>query len=283
MALTGVDRMWDCFSRETHKIAVIYVAEGQEDKNSILSNSGASRAFEDFVAGLGWEVSCCCQGWEVSCCSWSGVGGKWLSCSSWVGDKLLSCWSGVGGVLLSCGSGWEVSCWVAGLGWEVSWWVAGLVWEVTWWVAGLGWDVSCVAGLGWGKCLRVCEAHMDSTRHEDAVLYWTGLLKWNWVQKVLTSYQHQHEVSIASLDPEAGVYSYKQTKSSHIITLCWPFHCEVDQARQMWNMPTVSTPPCTNLCAIRWTWRLTRAFWVGCSRTRRQGTQRHTTPTPPAK
>ncbi|XP_076442581.1 ral GTPase-activating protein subunit alpha-1-like isoform X3 [Babylonia areolata] len=42
--------------RETHKIAVIYVAAGQEDKNSILSNSGASRAFEDFVAGLGWEV-----------------------------------------------------------------------------------------------------------------------------------------------------------------------------------------------------------------------------------
>ncbi|KAK7504780.1 hypothetical protein BaRGS_00003808 [Batillaria attramentaria] len=42
--------------RETHKIAVIYVAEGQEDKNSILSNSGASRAFEDFVAGLGWEI-----------------------------------------------------------------------------------------------------------------------------------------------------------------------------------------------------------------------------------
>uniref|UniRef100_A0A8W8IDE3 Rap-GAP domain-containing protein n=1 Tax=Magallana gigas TaxID=29159 RepID=A0A8W8IDE3_MAGGI len=42
--------------RETHKIAVIYVAEGQEDKNSILSNCGASKAFEDFVAGLGWEV-----------------------------------------------------------------------------------------------------------------------------------------------------------------------------------------------------------------------------------
>jgi hypothetical protein len=38
-------------------MAVIYVAEGQEDKNSILSNKGASRAFEDFVAGLGWEVS----------------------------------------------------------------------------------------------------------------------------------------------------------------------------------------------------------------------------------
>lgn len=46
-------------SRETHKIAVIFVAEGQEDKNSILSNCGASRAFEDFVAGLGWEVGHC--------------------------------------------------------------------------------------------------------------------------------------------------------------------------------------------------------------------------------
>ncbi|KAI8784564.1 ral GTPase-activating protein subunit alpha-2 isoform X1, partial [Biomphalaria glabrata] len=42
--------------RETHKIAVIYIGQGQEDKNSILSNSSASRAFEDFVAGLGWEV-----------------------------------------------------------------------------------------------------------------------------------------------------------------------------------------------------------------------------------
>ncbi|XP_022332235.2 ral GTPase-activating protein subunit alpha-1-like isoform X3 [Crassostrea virginica] len=42
--------------RETHKFAVIYVAEGQEDKNSILSNCQASKAFEDFVAGLGWEV-----------------------------------------------------------------------------------------------------------------------------------------------------------------------------------------------------------------------------------
>jgi len=42
--------------RETHKIAVIYVAEGQEDKNSILTNSGGSQAFEDFVAALAWEV-----------------------------------------------------------------------------------------------------------------------------------------------------------------------------------------------------------------------------------
>lgn len=44
------------YSRETHKIAVFYVAEGQEDKHSILTNTGGSQAYEDFVAGLGWEV-----------------------------------------------------------------------------------------------------------------------------------------------------------------------------------------------------------------------------------
>ena len=42
--------------RETHKIAVIYVGAGQEDKISILSNTSGSEAFEEFVAGLGWEV-----------------------------------------------------------------------------------------------------------------------------------------------------------------------------------------------------------------------------------
>ncbi|CAG7832751.1 unnamed protein product, partial [Allacma fusca] len=42
--------------REAHKIAVIYVAAGQEDKHSILSNTGGSEDYEDFVAGLGWEV-----------------------------------------------------------------------------------------------------------------------------------------------------------------------------------------------------------------------------------
>ncbi|KAJ9597262.1 hypothetical protein L9F63_011866, partial [Diploptera punctata] len=42
--------------RETHKIAVIYVAEGQEDKNSILSNTCGSQAYEEFIAGLAWEV-----------------------------------------------------------------------------------------------------------------------------------------------------------------------------------------------------------------------------------
>ena len=44
------------YSRETHKIAVFYIGEGQEDKCSILSNSAGSRAYEDFVSGLGWEV-----------------------------------------------------------------------------------------------------------------------------------------------------------------------------------------------------------------------------------
>ncbi|KAM8921683.1 ral GTPase-activating protein subunit alpha-1 isoform 1-T1 [Pelodytes ibericus] len=43
--------------RETHKIAVFYVADGQEDKQSILSNTGGSQDYEDFVAGLGWEVN----------------------------------------------------------------------------------------------------------------------------------------------------------------------------------------------------------------------------------
>ena len=42
--------------REAHKIAVIYVGEGQEDKQSILSNSSGSTSYEDFVSGLAWEV-----------------------------------------------------------------------------------------------------------------------------------------------------------------------------------------------------------------------------------
>ncbi|XP_066587129.1 probable Rho GTPase-activating protein CG5521 isoform X2 [Prorops nasuta] len=43
-------------SRETHKIAVIYVGQGQEDKNSILNNVTASKEYENFVARLAWEV-----------------------------------------------------------------------------------------------------------------------------------------------------------------------------------------------------------------------------------
>lgn len=37
-------------------MAVIYVAPGQEDKNSILSNQCGSAEYEEFLAGLAWEV-----------------------------------------------------------------------------------------------------------------------------------------------------------------------------------------------------------------------------------
>ena len=33
------------------------MAEGQEDKTSIMCNSSGSQAYENFVAGLGWEVT----------------------------------------------------------------------------------------------------------------------------------------------------------------------------------------------------------------------------------
>ncbi|VDK59036.1 unnamed protein product [Gongylonema pulchrum] len=44
------------YSREVHKVAVIYVAKGQEDKVSVLSNSFGSDAFNEFVSHLGWRV-----------------------------------------------------------------------------------------------------------------------------------------------------------------------------------------------------------------------------------
>ncbi len=44
------------YSRATYKVAVLYVGPGQEDKAAILSNKGGSRYYEEFVAGLGWEV-----------------------------------------------------------------------------------------------------------------------------------------------------------------------------------------------------------------------------------
>ncbi|KJH53248.1 Rap/ran-GAP [Dictyocaulus viviparus] len=43
-------------ARELHKVAVIYVADGQEDKQSILSNTTASPCFNRFVSELGWQV-----------------------------------------------------------------------------------------------------------------------------------------------------------------------------------------------------------------------------------
>ncbi|EDW80787.2 uncharacterized protein Dwil_GK11379 [Drosophila willistoni] len=42
--------------RETHKMAVIYVAAGQEDKGSILKNTSGSSTYEMFVSALGWEI-----------------------------------------------------------------------------------------------------------------------------------------------------------------------------------------------------------------------------------
>ncbi|XP_030754501.1 probable Rho GTPase-activating protein CG5521 [Sitophilus oryzae] len=42
--------------RETHKFAIIYVAPGQEDKNSILSNQSGSAAYENFLSTLAWEI-----------------------------------------------------------------------------------------------------------------------------------------------------------------------------------------------------------------------------------
>uniref|UniRef100_A0AAF5Q077 Rap-GAP domain-containing protein n=4 Tax=Wuchereria bancrofti TaxID=6293 RepID=A0AAF5Q077_WUCBA len=44
------------YSREVHKVAVIYVAKGQEDKVSVLSNSCGSVAFNEFILRLGWQV-----------------------------------------------------------------------------------------------------------------------------------------------------------------------------------------------------------------------------------
>lgn len=42
--------------RETHKIALIYIAEGQDDKMSILSNEGGSPDYEYFLSKLAWTV-----------------------------------------------------------------------------------------------------------------------------------------------------------------------------------------------------------------------------------
>ena len=57
MSRTFLKSVLDTCSRMTYKVAVLYVGPGQEDKYSILRNSSGSRDFEEFVAGLGWEVS----------------------------------------------------------------------------------------------------------------------------------------------------------------------------------------------------------------------------------
>ncbi|RNA27373.1 ral GTPase-activating subunit alpha-1 [Brachionus plicatilis] len=42
--------------RETHKIALIYIAKGQQDKQSILSNEKGSKDYNDFLSALAWPV-----------------------------------------------------------------------------------------------------------------------------------------------------------------------------------------------------------------------------------
>ncbi|KAM7541229.1 hypothetical protein Aperf_G00000034673 [Anoplocephala perfoliata] len=44
-------------SRQSYKIAVVYIAPGQEDKQAILSNSRGSIEFERFISSLGWPVN----------------------------------------------------------------------------------------------------------------------------------------------------------------------------------------------------------------------------------
>lgn len=42
--------------REVMKVAIIYVAKGQEDEVSILKNEKGSTEYELFVKSLGWEI-----------------------------------------------------------------------------------------------------------------------------------------------------------------------------------------------------------------------------------
>ena len=51
--IRGLDKK---FTRETAKIALIYVAHGQEDESAIFRNKTASKTYTDFVAALGWPV-----------------------------------------------------------------------------------------------------------------------------------------------------------------------------------------------------------------------------------
>ena len=52
--LRALDR---CHSREVIKAAVVYIAPGQEDEQSILQNTGGSSRYEQFMRALGWQVS----------------------------------------------------------------------------------------------------------------------------------------------------------------------------------------------------------------------------------
>jgi hypothetical protein len=43
-------------SREHHKVAIYYVAPGQEEESEILANEGGSQAYEEFLKSIGWEI-----------------------------------------------------------------------------------------------------------------------------------------------------------------------------------------------------------------------------------
>jgi hypothetical protein len=47
---------YSCCSREHHKVAIYYVAPGQEEESEILANERGSQQYEDFLTSIGWEV-----------------------------------------------------------------------------------------------------------------------------------------------------------------------------------------------------------------------------------
>jgi len=44
------------YNRETQKIGIIYVKDGQDDQHEILKNNSASNVYKEFVQSLGWMV-----------------------------------------------------------------------------------------------------------------------------------------------------------------------------------------------------------------------------------
>lgn len=82
------------FSRATYKVAVLYVAPGQEDKVSIFSNTGGSRSYEDFVAGLGWEVSSALCGTLCMCVFLEALGLKFHAVVILITDCQLEVFTG---------------------------------------------------------------------------------------------------------------------------------------------------------------------------------------------
>ncbi len=42
--------------REHHKVAVVYVGPGQDDRDTVLNNTSGSLQYEEFLKAIGWEV-----------------------------------------------------------------------------------------------------------------------------------------------------------------------------------------------------------------------------------